>query len=192
MRFYSKSLIGGWLIALVSLSTANSAQASFYPPDYIIEKKCLEQGPVEVFAFNQYYGRYPRLQISYWGYLLEEEWGQISVYVSLNGRALSSPMENHNYTETVILNKPYFYLCHAQENDEVEIEGPYPRCRCDHDEGGLAWETEPVPTEEASLFADAKNEYGQANAWDIELAFYSKSGDWDSNDNKNYRFRFEP
>jgi hypothetical protein len=58
--------------------------------------------------------------------------------------------------------------------------------------GGLAWKVtrEVAPAEQDLLFY-ARNDRGLANAWDIELSFVDESGNWDSLEGQNFRFRFE-
>jgi hypothetical protein len=182
--------------AMISgLLLAGSAQASWYPPGYEVETSCQENGPVRICAVNQHYGSYPRLHITYFGYLLEKEWGKLSVWVKLNGRSGTFNLTNINFTEQVWLNRPKPYLCYVNGDGgggEQNGDGRYKNCkRTFEPEGGLVWEVEPVPAAEADLFFYARTPDGGGNVWDIELAFSSRNGAWDSLMGQNYTFRFE-
>lgn len=196
----------GRLWALLTMSVvflAPKAQASFYPPDYVIQTSCQTQGPVEVCAINQQYGHHPRLSLVYRGELMAEHWGRIAARVNLNGRQGVYQMSNHNYAEYLVLNDPRSYLCWVWDSNNPPAEGDrpgqYPWCRSTSAPGGggVVWEIEPAPASENEIFFFARNQFGQANAWDVEVSFEPDSGASDQNRDgsgykKSYVFRFEP
>lgn len=48
----------------------------------------------------------------------------------------------------------------------------------------------PAPDAERALFFYARNSFGTANNWDVEVAFVGDDGSWDSKLGANYRFTF--
>jgi hypothetical protein len=187
-------------ILFLGLALPSSALASFYPPGYEIQKSCQTQGPVEVCAINHRYGSFPRLSVKYSGPLSASSWGRVSAYVKLNGREGFFPMQNSDFHEILVVNQPKPYLCFALSPNQPDTpseptpHGAYGWCRYTRGEGAgsLVWEVEPLPQQEAQLFFWARNNYGLANAWDVEVAFTSSvTGEWDSQQGSNYRFRFE-
>ena len=184
---------------VASVSQTTPARASNYPPGYGIESSCQTNGPVEVCAINQHYGSYPRLTIRYQGELIRSEYGRISAWVSLNGKSGAFRMRNYDFAESLALNAPYSNMCfsHAEVLSEPPPAAPrpdYPWCRATNPRAmspSLEWEVAPIPQAELELFTYARNEFGRANAWDIQLAFVADNGAWDSHSNANYSFRFE-
>ena len=47
-----------------------------------------------------------------------------------------------------------------------------------------------APDAERALFFYARDNFGGANNWDLEVAFVSDDGQWDSKFGANYRFTF--
>jgi hypothetical protein len=195
MKFYYKIKRLRTLLLLTPGFLASHAQASFYPPDYVIQSSCQTQGPVEVCAINQQYGQHPRLSFVYRGELMAAHWGQISAQVKLNGRQGLFKMTNQNYAEHLMLNDPRSYLCWTFDSNNPPAEGDrpgqYPWCATSSAPGGggLVWEVEPAPAQESEIFFFARNQFGRANAWDLEVSFESDSGEADR---RSYVFRFEP
>ncbi len=185
--------------ATLTLLPSKTAHASFYPPGYVVERTCQTQGPVEVCTLNHHYSNYPRISLTYAGPLITNSWGRVSAFVKLNGRSGVFPMRNANYAEHLTLAEPQAYLCHTVDSNLQPPLPPPPASGgftwCKHTRspggGGLTWEVEPIPQNEVDLYFYARNEYGVANAWDIEVAFVNESGEWDSNLGENFRFRFE-
>lgn len=195
MKFYYKIQHLRTLLLITLGSLASQAQASFYPPDYVIQSKCQTQGPVEVCAINQQYGQHPRLSLVYRGELMAEHWGHIEAQVKLNGRQGHFQMANQNYAEHLMLNDPRSYLCWTLDSNNPppaeERPGQYPWCTTSSAPGGggLVWELEPAPASESEIFFFARNEFGQANVWDLEVSFETDSGE---SERSSYVFRFEP
>lgn len=201
MKNYYKIGSLGSLFLMAMAFLAPMAEASFYPPDYVIQKSCQTQGPVEVCAINQQYGHHPRVSVVYRGELMAAHWGHIAALVKLNGRQGFFKMTNQNYAEHLVLNDPRSYLCWTFDSNnpppEGERPGQYPWCRYSStpNGGSLVWEIEPAPANESEIFFYARNQFGQANAWDLEVSFESESGETDRNGNgyrTSYFFRFEP
>jgi hypothetical protein len=199
--YISRGLLqaSAWLLACL----ASPACASFYPPDYVIQKSCQTQGPVEVCAINQFYGQYPRLSIVYRGELMAEHWARISAHVTLNDQHGTFSMKNHDYAEYLQLNNPRSYLCWTYDPthppEENERPGQYPWCRYTGAPGGggIVWEVEPAPEGEKELFLNARDPLGQPRAWDVSIRFQAASGEYEPNPTdgslpRAYSFRFEP
>ena len=195
MKFYYKIQHLRTLLLITLGSLASQAHASFYPPDYVIQSSCQTQGPVEVCAINQQYGQHPRVSVVYRGELMAAHWGHISAQVKLNGRQGQFKMANQNYAEHLMLNDPRSYLCWTMDSNnpppEGERPGQYPWCTYSSTPGGggLVWEIEPAPAKESEIFFFARNQFGQANVWDLEVSFVSDSGE---SERSSYIFRFEP
>ena len=170
------------------------AEASNYPPGYVVERTCQAQGPVDVCAVNHHYGNYPRINIYYKGYLLGAE-GGINAWIQFNGRSGFYPLDlvKSDLYYRLLLNEPLAYFCWVGGVPDW-YQGPYVGCRYpthSEPEGSLVWEVNPIPQSETDLFFYARNQHGLANAWDIELAFVDSEGRWDSNSSQNFKFRFE-
>jgi hypothetical protein len=169
---------------------ATPAWASDYPPGYSVERSCKSQGPVEICAVNQHYGQYPRLTVRYTG-PLQNQSGDLKAWVQLNGR--SGLFAFNAATDTLHLNEPESYRCFVGPLPDW-YQGPYGSCiyaPAGAQVGSLIWEVKPIEKAEADLFFYARNQFGTANAWDIELALVDGAGNWDSLYSDNYRFRFE-
>ncbi|MFO0622896.1 MAG: hypothetical protein U0745_15990 [Polyangia bacterium] len=177
---------------LASLS-AGVASASFYPPSYVIETACQRSGPVEVCALNQHYGM-PQLQVRYTGVLLATQWGRISAYVKLNGRDGTFRMQNASFTESVKLGDPQEeYVCSIADSLNPDWKPSPPARLCPlpaQPGGGTTWYYVPAPDAERALFFYARDGFGGANAWDVEVALVADDGSWDSLFGANYRFTF--
>ena len=177
--------VGALAIAPAAL-VASLANASAYPPNYVIEAECKDVGPATVCAENRRYGRWPRLSIRYKGQLQSSQWGRLSVYVSLNGRAGTFALTNANYVDFVSIGGPRnVIMCVDATSPSVGM--PYPACR--NQSSNYNWE-EPSQAE-TDLFFYARDVTGQANAWDVAFAFVGENGTWDSNMGQNYTARFE-
>ncbi|RYZ60385.1 MAG: hypothetical protein EOP07_00950 [Proteobacteria bacterium] len=182
-----KILASGLLLTSV---LASSAWASDYPPGYGVERSCKTQGPVEVCVVNQHYGQYPRLSIRYNG-SLQNQTGGLKAWIQLNGRSGLYAFENSS--DTLSLNEPESYRCFVGPLPDW-YQGPYGSCLYEHtgaEVGSMIWEVKPEDAAESDLFFYARNQFGTANAWDIELALVDEAGRWDSLYSANYRFRFE-
>ena len=184
--------------AVVLFSGSQTAVASFYPPNYVVEQTCQSSGPVEVCALNRQYSNYPRVTVRYNGYLLGSQWGRISAFVKVNGRDGTFRMKNANYAESVVVGDPAVRLCYSTKTNgppgaEVPYGGQYGFClHTSTPEGGLfGWEADDVPKAEQSVLFYTRNATGQANAWDVSVAFVADDGKWDSRYGQNYNFRFE-
>ncbi len=173
--------------------SAGVAAASFYPPSYVIETACQRSGPVEVCALNQHYGM-PQLQVRYTGTLMATQWGRISAYVKLNGRDGTFRMQNVSFTESVKLGDPQEeYICSIADSLNPDWKPSPPARLCPlpaQPGGGTTWYSTPAPDAERALFFYARDGFGGANNWDVEVAFVADDGTWDSRFGANYRFTF--
>jgi hypothetical protein len=164
---------------------------SFYPPGYVVSSECRSDGPVEICALNRGTGPIPQLRIRYDGALLASQWGRISAWVRLNGRDGIFRMENRAYAEWLVLGAPRdVKLCTVPDSTGTNPPSPqYPICddREPVPGGSVTWSSKPAPAAEQSLFFYARNEWGGANDWDVEVAFVSDDGQWDSRLGGNYR-----
>jgi hypothetical protein len=186
------------LLSLIALLPAihGIAAASDYPPGYVVSNRCQTSGPVEVCAINRESGSFPRLRILYKGQLLESSWGSISAFVKLNGKSGKFKMSNYNFTESLLIGGFAYSRCFVKDSNTPDAPPPVQYGWCKGDGvpggGGLVWEvTRGVNPAEQDLLFYARNERGIANAWDIELSFVDESGNWDSLEGQNFRFRFE-
>ncbi|HMU40652.1 MAG TPA: hypothetical protein PKE31_16710 [Pseudomonadota bacterium] len=181
------------LFGLFSFGIPNMAQASFYPPSYVIEQSCKSDGPVEVCALNQHYGM-PQIVVRYTGPLQATQWGRISAWVKLNGRDGNFRMQNASYQESVKLGDPQEeYICSIADSLHPEWKPSPPGRLCPlpaQPGGGTTWYSVPAPDAERALFFYARDNFGGANNWDLEVAFVSDDGQWDSKFGANYRFTF--
>lgn len=138
-------------------------------PDEILKEECQDDGPVEVVALNRFRGS-PGLLVHYAG-SLSAQGGTISTYVRLNGRDGHFPMTHLEGGWYVALNRP--------REAGLETVPPY------------GYRYVQPPAAEQDLFFYARDQ-GRANAWDVEVAFCSAEGHWDSRYGANYRFRYGP
>ena len=172
---------------------ASRAEASFYPPSYVIETTCKSDGPVEVCALNQRYGM-PQLVVRYTGSLMATQWGRISANVKLNGRDGTFRMQNASYQESVKLGDPQEeYICSIADSNNPDWKPSPPGRLCPLPAtpgGGTTWYFVPAPDAERALFFYARDSFGGANNWDIEVALVADDGRWDSKFGANYRFTF--
>lgn len=158
------------------------ATASNYPPNYVVESQCQEQGNVKVCAINQHYGTYPRLSVVYNGQLLATQWGRIGARVSFNGRSGLFPMSNANYSESVVIGDlTGVSLC--VDASSPSVGRPYPACT-----GQGSWNFSLPSAADADLLFYARNDRGSANAWDVSVSFEAQDG---SRDFRISTFRFE-
>ncbi len=181
----------GSFLAVTAL--AGAAHASFYPPSYVIESACQRDGAVEVCALNQHSGM-PQLVVRYQGSLLATQWGRISAYVKLNGRDGTFRMQNASFAESVKLGDPQEeYVCSIADSLHPERVPAPPGRLCPltaQPGGGSTWFMVPAPDAERAMFFYARNSFGTANNWDVEVAFVGDDGSWDSKLGANYRFTF--
>lgn len=182
--------VSGFVAATLA---SGAADASFYPPSYVIETACQSDGPVEVCALNHHYGM-PQVVVRYRGPLMATQWGRISAYVKLNGRDGTFRMQNASYTESVKLGDPQEeYICSIADSLNPSWTPAPPGRLCPlpaQPGGGLTWYSLPAPDAERSLFFYARDSFGSANNWDIEVALVADDGTWDSKSGRNYRFTF--
>lgn len=164
---------------------------SNYPPGYVVSRECQSDGPVEVCALNRSSG-VPQLEVKYRGYLLTEQWGRISAWVRLNGRDGTFRTTNRDYTESITLGALRdVYMCRIPDATGATTSGPYPVCpdATPQPGGGMRWNSSPPPAAESALFFYARNGY-VTNDWDVDVAFVSDDGRWDSRFGANYHFTF--
>jgi len=177
------SLLSPSLI-LMGWVASPSSQASDYPPGYEIFRHCQVQGPVSVCAINREGGNFPRLEIFYAGEIRPS-----SVWIRLNGRdgafggssfwQIGAPTGiKRCYVRDPARPAPMPGMNFCPE--PASISG-----------GSLRWTYTPPTAAESALFFYAYNANGVMNAWDLEVAFSSSLGQWDSLGGANYRFRFE-
>ncbi len=190
---HSKRTVPTLFFVCAALLTANRAEASFYPPSYVIETTCKSDGPVEVCALNHHYGM-PQLVVRYRGPLLATQWGRISAYVKLNGRDGTFRMQNASFQESVKLGDPQEeYICSIADSNNPDWKPSPPGRLCPlpaRPGGGTTWYYVPAPDAELALFFYARDGFGVANNWDVEVAFVADDGRWDSKYGTNYRFTF--
>ncbi|MCA2960110.1 MAG: hypothetical protein IOD12_07650 [Silvanigrellales bacterium] len=167
------------------LGLASVANASNYPPDYVIDSECKVVGPARVCAQNRRYGGWPRFTVSYQGPLQATQWGRISVYVSLNGRQGVFPMANSNFVEMVSVGG-LRNVSTCVPAGSPSVGRPYPACT-----GGGSWNYSLPSQAELDVMFYARDQVGQPNAWDMSFAFVAEDGTWDSANGANYSIRFE-
>ncbi len=183
--------------SVVAVSAPKPAVGSNYPPNYVVERTCQTNGPVEVCALNRQYSNYPRVTVRYDGYLLASQWGRISAYVRVNGRDGIFRMTNANYNESVVVGDPAVRLCWATgpggaPSGDPPNGGQYGWCTHTAGQlGALVWEADALPAADQNVLFYTRNANGQANAWDVSVSFTSDDGRWDSRYGQNYNFRFE-
>lgn len=178
--------------ALIALSAAaGTAQASWYPPDYVVESECKQDAGVKVCMFNHRVATKPYLRIEYTGQLQPAFWGRLSVYVRINGRDATFPLTNANYTDYVQINH-YRNIRLCYHNTTMTPTTPqFEFCPNASPEGPMVLDyyKEMPPQTELDLVGNPYDE-GNRNGWNVELAFVSQDGQWDSRYGSNYRFRF--
>ena len=178
------------------------------PPNHVIERQCLQVDHIEICALNRLVGSVPRLQINYKNTHLKGS--QITAWISLNGRSdlypLSIPLTGFSneptYAATIGDVRNVMMCYHGAENEAVDfipasLSG-YLRCPYANDEypimpagkGYVGWWADTPKKEELDLFFFAYD-HGDANAWDVQVAFKDDKGNWDSRYGKNYQFRFD-
>jgi len=170
-------------VAILALALAPAlANASNYPPNYVLDSQCQEQGNVKVCAINQHYGSYPRISVVYNGQLLATQWGRIGARVSFNGRSGLFPMSNANYAESVVIGD-LAGVTQCVDASSPSVGRPYPACT-----GQGSWNFMLPSSAEADLLFYARNDRGAANAWDVSVTFEAQDG---SRDTRTSTFRFE-
>ena len=173
------------------------AEASDYPPGYVISNRCQSRDYIEVCALNRDFGSFPRLSIRYQGQLLERSWGRISAFVKLNSKSGIFKMSNSNFSERLMIGSIEYDRCFVRDSNNPSAQPPRRDYRWCKDAGvpgggGLVWEiTRGVDPADQDVLFYARSDRGLPNAWDIEVSFLDESGRWDSLDGQNYRFRFE-
>lgn len=169
------------LLSLISAISIN-ADASWYPPNYVISSNCKTIDKVNLCIFNKE-SRNPFIEVKYKGYLIDKSWGNISAYINVNGRSESFRMTNKNFEETLKINHARnVHLCY--HNSTITPYGQYKHCPNATENGkGLDWYSEEAPKKEHDLIRESFD-------WKIELAFFDDNGSWDSKFEKNYKFNF--
>lgn len=188
------TIIGLTLLASLALP-AGEAEASFYPPSYPVcsSEQTVDTGPFEIikYTYNPF-NSYATLTVAYRGYL--RNWyadDEINVWISINGNDVFVPASagDHDDAYVVFDTGPRdCTVCTTNPNyNQAVCQEYFPPDGAGDGDWHCAW---PTVTEE-HLFFWATDEYGQENAWDIEVAAEA-GGEWDSNWGNNYAARFEP
>lgn len=178
-RFLRLASIGP--VVLMSLasacSTGNQASdlASNYPPNYSWSRRCVADETFELCQEVQS-GTRSNLFVFYKGLLKDN--GNLSVYVNLNGRDGTFPLD---------------------QRLQAQYPGPFmPATKLT--DGALDCHMSPVNSqyictwasdEMKEIFFYARNQW-RFNAWDVQVAVVDGQGNWDSRFGENYRYRFEP
>lgn len=175
--------------------TATDADASNYPPDYPIcsVTETLYSGPFEVIRrLIDPYDSHVQLTVAYDGYLRDEYADdEINVYIRLNGQDALISAKAGTYDDAYIFLDSGPRACTWCANGNV----PYNQPACEgivfgpYESG--RWVCGQPTQVEQHMFYWAFNNYGDLNAWDIELAAEA-NGEWDSNYGANFDVRFEP
>ena len=163
------------------------AQASDYPPGYVIGSEVKETQSVKVTTQNRVYGSAPTLRIQYTGALLANHWGRINAVITLNGRTHMFKMSNYNFSEELSVGQ-YRNVTRCVHSP-VPVSGQ-PPCRPSVSPSSN-WDFDLPSPAEQDLFFYAKRPGNIGNAWDVSIAFVSEDGTWDNNFGQNFMFRFE-
>ncbi len=180
--------------ALCALSAAQDSGASFYPPDYPMcsARDTITTGPFELIkdTKNPYSNKNAQLTVAYRGYLRDSyPDSEINFYIRLDGSDVFVPASAGTYGDAYATFNAGPRACLVCPS----YYGPSTTCDNYLANGGSPgnWACEGPTETEQDLFFWAFNQYGQQNAWDIEVAAESH-GQWDSNWGWNYHARFEP
>ncbi|MBK8255776.1 MAG: hypothetical protein IPK82_24300 [Polyangiaceae bacterium] len=190
------SIVAAAAAAACVLMATQDSQASFYPPDYPIcsARDTQTQGPFELIKDTKSpYSRNAQLTVAYRGYLRNSfPDNEINFYIRLNGNDIFIPASSGSNGDT------YAYLNAGPRNCVICSPPPYdyqnaPLCATYEfaENQSSTWVCEGPSADEQEIFFWAFNDYGQQNAWDIQVAAESH-GYWDSNWGWNYSGRFEP
>jgi hypothetical protein len=182
------------ILATLVLGLASSdAGASNYPPSYDIcsTEETRDAGPFTVIRdFVNLSQRHMKLTVTYDGYLRDlypDE--DINIYVSINGKEALIAASPGTYDDA------YVFLDSGPRNCGYCSKGWNPPGTCTGvvfapQESGR-WICAKPTTIEKEIFQWAFNQYGQLNAWNIEVAAEA-NGQWDSNGGTNYHVGFAP
>jgi hypothetical protein len=163
MNCPSKEDSGMKKILLILLMYVLPTQASMYPPDHQWSRHCQSSKHVDVCQIHTMSGY--QLQVIYHGYLMKEHWGDISVFVKLNGQEATLKMHNKNFSEFALAGTSMRNCKYCPPNSECSTSDSI-RNEVDGD-----WICEKPTKQEITLFYWAVDEKGLLNKWDVELAF---------------------
>ncbi|AUX46517.1 hypothetical protein SOCE26_080230 [Sorangium cellulosum] len=191
---FRKTLAAALPLSLALAAVPREGAASNYPPSYNVcgPTTTVHTGPFEIIQ-DPVREDCANLTVAYRGYLRDSYPDhEIAIYIRLNGQDVLLPASAGAHDDA------YVFASNAPRDCAWCSPSPYSSATpsvC----GGVQlppgssgrWVCNgPTPTEQ-ELFFWAYNEYGDMNAWDIELAAESH-GEWDSNLGANYAARFEP
>lgn len=188
-----RSTLAPALLAAALLPT--EAEASNYPPSYPIcsVEDHVTTGPFELVreTVDPYNEGHAYLTVAYRGYL--RDWyadDEINLWIRLNGNDVFVPASTGTHDDAYaffdsgpracvwcVPNMPYY----VEACDGVTPPPP----------SSGAWICQEPTATEQHLFFWAFDEWGNQNAWDIEVAAEA-NGQWDSNWGANFHGRFEP
>lgn len=145
---------------------AGSQLASNYPPNYMWGSQCVEDATFKLCRTSS--NSHAALRIEYRGQLQGHP--GLAYYVKLNGRdGVYAPEPGYDY---------------------LALTNGY--TRCDYIQGsGSSWDCKDAPQAMKDLFFWARDEHGNLNDWDLEVAVVDGDGRWDSRFGANYHFRID-
>ncbi|KAJ3081007.1 hypothetical protein HK102_002645 [Quaeritorhiza haematococci] len=176
---------------------ASLANASMYPPDYVVSSQCTDSAHVRICAINRALGqgRAPRLQVSYSkdGPLFNSDNLMVSVQTSAGRSAVVGPLKKDYLGGSKFYPigglKDVQFCYHGEEGQAPDVAHPqYPRCPHPNKDyppaapgqGFVGWWADPVPEAEQGLFTQ-----DQA-VWEGEVTFVDAAGKKDG----PYRYHF--
>jgi hypothetical protein len=187
------------IIALLSYTVS----ASFYPPDYVVMRQCVENGPVQVCALNKNANN-PRLEITYSkSGTLWKEASPLDVFVQFEGQegkrfgplvAVTDKDQKAIGARFVLNQYDDVKVCYrATVQDTPDYTFPsLPRCPTTSlfpllpggpGNGSVQWFYNPAPADEDRMISRAGS-----GPWKVQVSFVNQHGHWDSLFGKNYRF----
>lgn len=192
MNTMKTTLLGACLLALAL--PALPAHASNYPPDYPIcsVDDFVTTGPFELIKRTvDPYDEHARLTVAYRGYLRDLYADhEINLWVRLNGNDVFVPANAGSHDDAYALFDSGPRACVW-----CGPNMPYPSAGCEDvvlpPQSSGVWSCQEPTATEQHLFFWAFDQWGNQNAWDIEVAAEA-GGQWDSNWGANYYGRFEP
>lgn len=149
--------------------------------------KCAKTFPFQVCRGKQLSGKYV-LDVQYFGKLYPEAKslkGSLSVYVKLNGK-------DGNFEMALDPSGDKYIELGAFRSSEPAAETLLTngkRCKPKYYNN---FDCQEPSKEEQDVMFWAVNDSGQVNAWDIEVAVKNQNGEWDSNNQANFKFRINP
>ncbi|MCX4245002.1 hypothetical protein [Paraliomyxa miuraensis] len=189
-----RSILAPALLAAALLPIPQAA-ASNYPPDY---PTCgiddyVTTGPFELIKETVDHGTHVRLTVAYRGYL--RNWyadDEISLWIRLNGNDVFVPAAagTHDDAYAFFDNGPRSCVWCANGQQGGYVPSPCEGITFPPYSSGQWVCSDPTPTEQY-LFSWSHDQYGNQNAWDIDVAAEA-NGEWDSNWGNNFYGRFEP